>query len=196
MISSFLKVPLTCKQLVQFFVPLFQEQCVSMVASMCCLFFTPISPNSNQSRLVFFLYFLKFPPTPSLQTHVLKCCRLYNIFGLGASHGLHAQFMVQATAFNKGRKIGLLRGAGTWLPTWFYSIHWLLQQKVALKTTIYNPDFPHSTKNLSVEEAIKDIENQVFWKALYCLLHSVFSALKALQYVILINHQWTKFSFW
>ncbi len=33
-----------------------------------------------------------------------------------------------------------------------------------------------------MEEAIKGIENKVFWKALYCLLHSVFPALKALQY--------------
>ncbi len=33
-----------------------------------------------------------------------------------------------------------------------------------------------------MEEAIIDTENKVFWKVLYCLLHSVFCALKALQY--------------
>ncbi len=184
MIASCLMVPLMCKQLAQSSVPLFQEQCVFIVVSMCCLFFSPISANSNQFRLVcpIFLSLLLICLTPSLQTIVLKCCRLYNVFRLGASHGIHAQFMTQATAFNNGRKIGLLRGSGTWFATWSYSMHQLLQQKVALKATIHYSDFTHLTKNWQVEDAIKDIENEVVWKALYCLLHSVFPAFKALQY--------------
>ncbi len=85
-------------------------------------------------------------------------------------------------AFNNGKKIGLLQGTGTCFVTWFYSMHWLLLQKVALKATIHNADFTHSIMNQQLEEAIKDIENKVIWKALYCLLHSVFLALKALWY--------------
>ncbi len=38
----------------------------------------------------------------------------YDISGSGASHGIHAQFMAQAAAFNDGEKIVLL---------WFYSMH-------------------------------------------------------------------------
>ncbi len=42
------------------------------------------------------------------------------------------------------------------------------------------PKFTHFTKNGHVEEGTKDIENDMFWKAIYCLLHSVFPALKVL----------------
>ncbi len=34
-----------------------------------------------------------------LQLLVVKCCRLYNVFGPGASHVIYAQFIAQATAF-------------------------------------------------------------------------------------------------
>lgn len=84
---------------------------------------------------------------------------------------LCTQFMAQAAAFINGKKIGLLQGAGTHFVTWFYSMHQLLWQKAALKATMHYPDFTHLTKNYKVEEAVKDIENEVFWKALYFLLY-------------------------
>ena len=31
----------------------------------------------------------------------------------GANHAIYAQFMAQSSMANKGRKVGLLRGAGT-----------------------------------------------------------------------------------
>ncbi len=58
---------------------------------------------------------------------ILKTCRLYNVFGYGASHGIHAQFMTHASALNNGKRIGLLRGAGTRFATWFYAMHRLLR---------------------------------------------------------------------
>ncbi len=54
--------------------------------------------------------------------------------------------------------------------------------KPALKATIHNPSFASLSKNDQVAAAIQDIEDEVFWKAIYCLLHAVFPALKALQY--------------
>ena len=54
--------------------------------------------------------------------------------------------------------------------------------KPALKATIHNPSFSSLSKNDRVAAAITDIEDEVFWKAIYCLLRAVFPALKALRY--------------
>ncbi len=91
------------------------------------------------------------------------------------------QFITQAVAFDNG-KIVLLCGAGTRFVTWFYAIHRALFQKPALKATIPNPSFGSLSKNDCVAAAFNDIEDEVFWKAIYCLLHAVVPALKSLQY--------------
>jgi hypothetical protein len=44
---------------------------------------------------------------------ILKTCRLYNVFGSGTNHGIYVQFMAQSALANQGRKVGLLRDAGT-----------------------------------------------------------------------------------
>ncbi len=53
--------------------------------------------------------------------------------------------------------------------------------KPALKTTIHNPSFVSLSKNDCLAAAIV-IEDEVFWKAIYCLLPAVFPALKTLRY--------------
>ncbi len=54
--------------------------------------------------------------------------------------------------------------------------------KPALKATIHNPSFSSLSRNDRVAAAIGDIEDDVFWKAIYSLLRAVFPALKALRY--------------
>jgi hypothetical protein len=66
---------------------------------------------------------------------------LYNVFGSGANHAIHAQFMVQSSSYNKGQLIGLLRGAGTWFATWFYAMHCALRLKQALLAMIHQQKF-------------------------------------------------------
>ncbi len=90
--------------------------------------------------------------------------------------------MDQAAAINGNRRIGLLRGAGTRFATWFYAMHCLLRQKRALKATIHSPAFSSVAHNSRVALSIQDIEDEKFWKAIYCLLRAVFPALKALRY--------------
>ena len=53
---------------------------------------------------------------------ILKTCRLYNVSGSGVNHGIYAQFMAQSALENQGRKVGLLRGAGTRMALWFYAM--------------------------------------------------------------------------
>jgi len=63
-----------------------------------------------------------------VQRLVLCTCQIYNIFGSGANHSIHAQFIAQASILNNGYNTGLLRGAGTCFGTWFYAMHRLLCQ--------------------------------------------------------------------
>ena len=110
---------------------------------------------------------------------------MYNVFGSGASHGIYAQFMEQTREHNNGKSIGLLRGAGTRMASWFYAMHRLLRLRGALMSTIHQAKF--ATISLvktddRVREAIQDINDPDFWKAIYQLLRAVFPALRALRY--------------
>ncbi len=72
------------------------------------------------------------------------------MFGSDVSHGIHAQFMTQASALNNGKKIGLLRGAGTRFATWFPAMHQLLRQKQVLYATFYSPAFQTLANNTRI----------------------------------------------
>ncbi len=128
-----------CRQLVQYCVPFCLVQCVFMMTSMFCISSSQISPNSNQFRLVFFLFYCCIFSNSFSCRHLCWSVTGFTNFGSSASQCIYAQFMVQASAFNNGKKIGLLQGTGTSFATWFYSMHRLLWHKAALKATIYNP---------------------------------------------------------
>jgi hypothetical protein len=113
---------------------------------------------------------------------VLKSCRLYNTFGSGAIHGVYAQFTAQSAIFNKGKKIGLLRGASTRFATWFYAMMRILRLKDALLSTVHQASFKELAKTDVTCAAVLDITNPKFFKALYVLLRAVFPALRALRY--------------
>ena len=97
--------------------------------------FRPIKVSASNFCLHFCCILILF------QNPILKTCRLYNVFESDANHGIHAQFMTQASALNNGKRIGLLRGAGTRFATWFYALHGHLRQKMALYATVHSPAF-------------------------------------------------------
>ena len=93
--------------------------------------------------------------------------------------------MEQSREHNKGRAIGLLRGAGTRMASWFYVMHRALRLRGALMSTIHQAKF--ATIGLvktddRVRECIQDINDPLFWKSIYQLLRAVFPALRALRY--------------
>ncbi len=51
-----------------------------------------------------------------------------------------------------------------------------------MKATIHHPNFTELTLNDRVRAAVMDIENPVFWKALFALTRAVFPALRTLRY--------------
>jgi hypothetical protein len=101
---------------------------------------------------------------------VLKACRLYNTFFSGSIHGIYAQFMAQAAIHNKGRKIGLLRGATTRFATWFYAMIRILRMKDVLLSTVHSAAFKDITKTDVICGTIMEINDPKFFKALYILL--------------------------
>ena len=116
------------------------------------------------------------------QVLVLKACRLYNTFGSGAIHSIYAQFMAQSAIHNKGRKIGLLRGATTRFATWFYAMMRLLRMKDVLMSTVHAAQFKEVEKTDVVSSAIKDINDPKFFKAMYIVLRAVYPAIRVLRY--------------
>ena len=54
---------------------------------------------------------------------------------------MYAQCIVQTSAANNGRKIGLLQGAGMRMALWFYAMMRLLHLKQPLKATIHQQQF-------------------------------------------------------
>ena len=51
-----------------------------------------------------------------------------------------------------------------------------------MKATIHGASFSSVTMNSKVTLAVQDIEDEVFWKAIYVLLWAVYPALKALRF--------------
>ena len=89
--------------------------------------------------------------------------------------------MTQSDLHNKSR-VGLLRGAGTRFGTWFYAMIRLLRLKSSLKATIHDAKFVALSLNEAARQAVFDIENEAFWKAIYFVLRSVFPALRLLRF--------------
>ncbi len=93
---------------------------------------------------------------------------------------------------------GLLQDTGNIFATWIYDMNRVLWQKPVFKATIHNPLFASLLKSDHLAAAIKEDEDEVFWKASYYLLFAVIPILKAPKYC----EQWaaflqsTKFSFW
>ena len=104
------------------------------------------------------------------------------MFGSGASHAIYAIFIAQSAAMNNGRKIGLLRGAGTQFATWFYAMVRVLRLKPVLLATVHNVEFRKLTLPRRARLASRDVVNAGYFKAMYILLRSVFSALRLLCY--------------
>ena len=130
----------------------------------------------------FYIYHFTNNTSPPVQIIITKICRLYNVFGSGACHAIHAIFMTQSAVANKGVKIGLLRGSGTRFALWFYCMHRLLRMREVLMCSIHQAEFRNLKLNNREERCVADIKNDTLFKAMYVLLRAVFPALRALRF--------------
>ena len=90
--------------------------------------------------------------------------------------------MAQAALANGGRRVGLLRGASTRMASWFYAMMRIIRHSNVLLATIHTTKFRELSKNDRVRGAVFDVENPLFFKALFVLLRAVFPAIRALRY--------------
>ena len=120
--------------------------------------------------MLYTLFFSSIAKIAPIKILILKTCRFYNVFRSGANHAIHAQFMFQSTLANKGKRVGLLRGAGTRIASWFYAMMHLLRLKEPLKSTIHQQIFRDLTLNPSAKAAVKDIQDEMLWRSIYILL--------------------------
>ena len=104
------------------------------------------------------------------------------MFGSGSNHGIYAQFMAQSSLTNRGRAVGLLRGAGTRMALWFYAMMRMIRVRQPLTATIHQQKFVDLSLNETVGAAVRDIKDDKFWKCCYIVLRAVFPALKLLRY--------------
>ena len=118
------------------------------------------------------------------QVLILKTCRMYYVFGSGASHAIYAQFMVQSALAlaNRDQKVCLIQGAGTQMALWFYAMMRLIRLQQPLKATIHQQKILDTTRTNSAKGAVQDIKDTNFWKCMYILLCAEFPALRALWY--------------
>ncbi len=157
----------------------------SMEGSMSCHVFSDLSKlKPIQVRYDLETCFLISFCLTIYQLFVLHTCQHYNVVGICSNHTIHTQFIVQASILNNKCKIGFLQGAGTCFATWFYAMHGLVWQKTVLRAIIHGAAFCSETMNSKVTLALQDIEDEVFWNAIYFLLRVFFPALKALQYCV------------
>ena len=98
--------------------------------------------------------------------------------GLGALHGIHAQFMMQSALRHIGKMIGLLRGSGTRFAILFYAMIRVLRCQDPLLATINQAKFTELVLNDRAQPAVINIEDKKFWKSIYTiLLRATFPAL-------------------
>ena len=89
--------------------------------------------------------------------------------------------MEQSTQANNELSISLLHGSGTRMRLWFYAMHHVFYLKKALHATIFQPKFTELKHNVCCAQAVSDIENPSFWKAVYYILRAIFPCLRALR---------------
>ena len=116
-----------------------------------------------------------------LQKLILKVCRCYNVFCSGANHSLYA-ILVQFLVETLGRKVLLLRGAGTRMASYFYAMFRILRLKSVLGITVSSDEVKKLTLTRRTQACIKDIKNEKFFRACYAVAKVTYPALKLLRY--------------
>ena len=107
--------------------------------------------------------------------------RLYRLFGSGAMHSPYALFIAQTKNFNGGRKVGLIKAAGTRMAGHAYAQHRMLRLKDPLLATIASAAY----KDLKLKGFPKKVEeflsNPNMWEATFVLQRCLYPMLRCLR---------------
>lgn len=107
--------------------------------------------------------------------------RLYRLFGSGAMHAPYALFMNQSKQFNSGRKVGLIRAAGTRMAGHSYAQLRMLRLREPLLATINSASYI----SLKLKGFPKKVEefliNPDMWEATFILQRCLYPMIRVLR---------------
>lgn len=108
--------------------------------------------------------------------------RIYRVFGSGSMHAPYAMFQKQASTFNGGKKIGLIRAADTRMAGYFIAFHRMLRLRPALEATVASVEFQglRLTKSVVVS-AVAVLKDKEFWTSVHIITRCLFPALRVLR---------------
>ena len=107
--------------------------------------------------------------------------RLYRLFGSGSMHSPYAIFQAQSKNFNGGRKVGLIRAAGTRMAGHAYAQCRLLRLREPLIATISSAAFKNLKLKSFADKVVEDLENPDMWEAAYILQRCLFPMIRVLR---------------
>ena len=89
--------------------------------------------------------------------------------------------LVRFTVETLGRKVLLLRGAGTRMASYFYAMFRILRLKSVLGVTVSSDEVKKLSLTKRTQACIKDIKNEKFFRACYAVAKVTYPALKLLR---------------
>ena len=107
---------------------------------------------------------------------------------------IYAKFMAQSALTNRGRKVCVIRGAGTRMALRFYAMMPLIHLHQALNATIHQQKILDLTLTTSARGAVQDIRMKTFGSACTSYFVPCFLHLELFGNVIQTHLAWTNFS--
>ena len=108
--------------------------------------------------------------------------RVYRIFGSGAMHSPYALFIAQSKNFNAGRKVGLIKAAGTRMAGHSYALIRMLRLRAPLMATITSAAFQNlKLKSSLIKKAEAHLLNPDMWEATFILQRCLFPMIRCLR---------------
>ena len=101
------------------------------------------------------------------QRLIKKHARLYNVIGSGASQAIYATFMKLSQEANGGKKVGLIRGSGGRMGSFFYVMFRDIRMELVLKQLVAHPEIKKMKLPKRTLLAFPDIKDNAFWKDTY-----------------------------
>ncbi len=126
---------------------------------------------------------------------VVKTWRKYNAFFSGTNHVIQSNLLSKST-FNDQKRLVLYKEIVQGLLLGFMQspMPQMFHFKWAPKATFHFATFYSVAKNTSVDLAVEELEDKVFWmmSLVFWVFRNVFQALKALRFVVPTDQQYLK----
>jgi hypothetical protein len=107
--------------------------------------------------------------------------RLYRLFGSGAMHSPYALFINQSKNFNGGRKVGLIRAAGTRMAGHAYAQCRMLRLRAPLMATITSAAYIDLKLKGFPKKVEEYLSNSDMWEATYIVQRCLFPMIRVLR---------------